>query len=40
VDCSGGDITLSMQSDIDNFQETYGNCDRVTGYLKIAESAR
>ena len=35
VDCSEENITLSEQSDVDNFQSTYGNCDRVTGDLSI-----
>ncbi|MDG1988104.1 MAG: hypothetical protein P8J18_09000 [Halieaceae bacterium] len=35
VDCSDENITLSTQSDMNNFQATYGNCDRISGDLSI-----
>jgi hypothetical protein len=35
VDCTPADITLSTQSEVDNFQTNHGPCDRVTGLLTI-----
>lgn len=35
VDCSSSNITLSTQEDVDNFQATYGVCDRVLGSLTV-----
>ena len=35
ADCSHDNITLSTQLDINNFQSTYGNCDRISGDLSI-----
>ncbi len=36
VDCTPGDITLSSQADVDDFQTNHGpGCDRVTGTFTI-----
>ncbi len=35
ADCSHDNVTLSTQLDINNFQSTYGNCDRISGDLSI-----
>ena len=34
-DCSPDDITLSTQSDVDDFQDNHGPCDRIVGGLTI-----
>lgn len=33
--CSQTDITLSSQADVDDFQDDYGPCDRIVGWLDI-----
>jgi hypothetical protein len=35
ADCSPGNIILSSQSDVDNFQSEHGPCDRVVSDLKV-----
>jgi hypothetical protein len=38
VDCTSANITLTSQTEVDNFQNTYGGggtCDRVTGHIWV-----